>query len=55
MNIGNVQNAPNGRACELAETILNENRSALSCRDGAFLNVEILDEYEEGDAAAEAT
>jgi hypothetical protein len=42
-------------ASELAERVLNENRSAFSQRDRAFLDVEILDEYEEGEPAAEAT
>jgi hypothetical protein len=38
-------------ACELAESMLNENRSPLSWQDGSIEHIEVLDEYEEDVAA----
>jgi hypothetical protein len=38
-------------ACDLAERMWHENRSALAGPDPGFEYVEILDEYEEGGAA----
>ena len=37
-------------ACDAAERLWNENRSALDWRDGGIECVEVLDEYEDGDA-----
>ena len=38
-------------ACELAQRMWRENRSALSWRDGGIEHIEILDEYDEDVAA----
>jgi hypothetical protein len=38
-------------ACELAERMWRESRFALSCHGGGIGHIEILDEYEEADAA----
>jgi hypothetical protein len=37
-------------ACDLAERMWNENRSAVAKQDGVLEYIEILDEYEEGGA-----
>ena len=38
-------------ACELAERMWYENRSALSWQDGGIEHIEVLDEYDEDIAA----
>jgi hypothetical protein len=38
-------------ACDLAEHMWSENRSTLTLQHGGTASVEILDEYEEADAA----
>jgi hypothetical protein len=38
-------------ACELAERMWYENRSALSWQDGGIEHIEVLDEYDEDVAA----
>ena len=38
-------------ACQLAERMWWENRSALSWQDGGIEHIEVLDEYEEDSAA----
>jgi hypothetical protein len=38
-------------ACEAAERMWHENRSALSWQDGGIEHIEVLDEYEEDVAA----
>jgi hypothetical protein len=40
-----------GAACDVAERLWSENRSALTWCDGGIEHIEILDEYEEGGAA----
>ncbi len=37
-------------ACDVAERLWNENRSAFDWCDGGIEHIEVLDEYEEGDA-----
>jgi len=38
-------------ACDLAERMWNESRSAVAWQDGVLEHIEILDEYEEGGVA----
>jgi hypothetical protein len=38
-------------ACDLAQRMWSENRSALSGQDGSIEHIEVLDEYEEDVAA----
>jgi hypothetical protein len=38
-------------ACDLAERMWRENRSALSWQDGGIEHIEVLDEYDEDIAA----